>query len=159
MIDDSTEATTAEICLLSGYVKSRLGQLESVGIIKRNGKDCWPLAATMRALVEHARARSAAYSEAKGRMEEARAKALELRVQREEGKVAPVQAWYDALVTIIGKIVTGLDALAPRWSRDVAERKRVDDLICELRTNVADWLEEEAKGLEDAARKSARQRL
>ena len=61
MIDDSTEVTTAEICLLCDLVKSRLGH-EASGIIRRAGKDRWPLAATMRALFGDARARSAAYS-------------------------------------------------------------------------------------------------
>lgn len=82
MIDDSTEVTTAEICLLCDLVKSRLGQLEASGIIRRAGKDRWPLAATMRALFGDARARSAAYSEAKGRIEVARARALELKARR-----------------------------------------------------------------------------
>lgn len=159
MIDESAEATTAEICLLSGYVKSRLGQLEAVGIIRRTAKDCWPLAATMRALVEHARTRSEAYSEAKGRMEIARAKALELKLAREEGRLAPLQEWYDALNIIVGKILTALIGLPNRYTRDLGERRRLEDLINDLRTDVADWCKAEGERLEEVARKSARQRL
>lgn len=159
MIDINTEVSTTELCALADLSKQRISQLEGAGIIRRNAKDTWPLQATMRALFTDARARSAAHSEAKGRMEIARAKALELKVAREEGKVAPLQEWFDSLTTIIGKVVVALDAFAPRLSRNVEERRRVDDLIRELRTNVADWLAAEATRLEEVAKKSARQRL
>jgi hypothetical protein len=159
MIDENVEVSAAEICLLSGYVKSRLGQLESIGIIKRSRKDCWPLAATMRALIEHARARSAAYSEAKGRIEVARAKALELRIAREEGKLAPLDEWHDAMTVVTGKLLVGMDGPVHRYTRDLTERRKLDGLVAELRNNVANWLVEEGDRLEEEARKSARRRL
>ena len=159
MINETTEVSTSEICALAGLSKQRLSQLASAGIIHQNAKDCWPLAATMRALFADARSRSAAHSEAKGRMEVARAKALELKVAREEGKVAPLQDWRDALVTIIGKVVAALVALPHRYTRDLGERARLESLVDELRTEVSNWLEEEASRLEEAGRRSARQRL
>jgi hypothetical protein len=113
----------------------------------------------MRALVEHARARSAAYSEAKGRIEIARAKALELKVAREEGKVAPLDEWHAAVTVIMGKLLAAMDGLVRRYTREVAERRKLDGMVTELRNNVADWLDEEGDRLEGEARKSARRRL
>jgi phage terminase Nu1 subunit (DNA packaging protein) len=159
MIDDKTEATTAQICALADLSKQRLSQLEGAGIIRRAGKDRWPLVATMRALFIDARARSAAHSEAKGRMELARAKALELKLAREEGKVAPLQEWNDAMVIVTGNVLTGLNAIPPRFTRDLAERRRLEGLINEMRTDVSQWLLDEADRLEEEARKSARRRL
>jgi hypothetical protein len=159
MIDDTTTATTNEICKLAAITKQYLGRLEGVGIVRRSGRDQWPLVVTLNVLFQQARARSEAQSEAKIRIETARAKALELKVAREEGKLAPLDEWYAASDIVTAKILEGLDAMAPRLSRDVAERKRVDSLIRELRSNVADWLVAEGTRLEAEARKSARRRL
>jgi phage terminase Nu1 subunit (DNA packaging protein) len=158
MIDDTTQISTAELCALCDLTKGRLSQLESAGVIQRSEKNSWPLIATTRALFADARSRSAAHSEAKGRMEEARAKALELKLSREEGKVAPVEDFYAAVTMIIGKITAALVALPARFTRDLLERQRLEALINELRTNVADWIQQESSRLEEAGRKSARQR-
>jgi hypothetical protein len=64
MIDDQTTAMTNEICKLAAITKQHLGRLEAQGIVRRTGRDQWPLIATVNALFDDARARSAARSEA-----------------------------------------------------------------------------------------------
>ena len=156
-VDQTTECTTAELRAIVDLTPGRLSQLESAGLIKRLDKDRWPLVA--RALLTEARARTAGLSEARVRLENARAKAMELRTAREAGELAPLQEWYDGMSMITGKIVAALVGLPARFTRDIGERQRLETEINRIRTDVADWLEAEGARLEEAARKSARRRV
>jgi hypothetical protein len=157
-IDQTTECTTAELRAIVDLTPGRLSQLESAGVIKRLDKDRWPLVATVRALLTEARARTVGLSEARVRLEHARAKAMELRTAREAGELAPTQEWFDGMKLVTGKIVAALVGLPARYTRDLGERSRLDGMISQLRTDVADWIEAEAASLEEAAKKSARRR-
>jgi hypothetical protein len=87
MIDDVTTAMTNEICKLAAITKQHLGRLEGNGIVRRSGRDQWPLVATLNALFADARARSAAHSDARARYEQARAQPIELRTKREAAQL------------------------------------------------------------------------
>ena len=55
-------------------------------------------------------------------------------------------------------VVAALVGLPARYTRDLGERLRLENMISQLRTDVADWIEAEAASLEEAAKKSARRR-
>ena len=158
MIDDATEATTAEICMLSDLSKQRLGQLEAGGIIKRAGKDRWPLIATVRALFADARARSSAHSDARARYEVARAIALEMKTQREAGDLVPTAAVENYTKMAFGRIRVEHSSLPARYTRNVEERQRLERLLDEADTRTADYLEEQGDALWGEAQKAARRR-
>ncbi len=125
----------------------------------RTAKDTWPLD-TVTKIVTHLRdkVRRGSKSAAENRLVEAKAKALEQRTAREAGLLAPVTEWRDAMSLVVGRIVAGLVQLPPRFTRDIGERRRLETEINQLRTDAADWMESEAAGLEEAARKAARRR-
>jgi hypothetical protein len=83
---------------------------------------------------------------------------MELRTRREAGELAPISEWYDALMIVTGKMVSAMIALPPRFTGDLGERQRLETMINELRTDVADWSEAEGTRLEEIARKSGRRR-
>jgi hypothetical protein len=128
MIDEKTTATTAEICLLAGFTKQRLGQLESQGVVTRDARDQWLLAATMKALLSDARERSDAHSAAKTKLEQLKAASLELRLKKECHELvyrSELQQANDALVFSV------LNRLAPLpakiGGRDLTLRRRVEE--------------------------------
>jgi hypothetical protein len=114
--------------------------------------------ATVQALLAETRARSAELNEARLQLEKAKAKALKLRTAREAGELAPLSEWRDAITIVTGKMVAALVGLPARFTRDIAERARLEGVIGALRSDVSNWLEAEAARLEQAARKSARRR-
>jgi hypothetical protein len=83
---------------------------------------------------------------------------MELRTAREAGELAPTQEWLDGMKLVTGKIVAALVGLPARYTRDLGERSRLEGMISQLRTDVADWIEAEAASLEEAAKKAARRR-
>jgi hypothetical protein len=50
MITDKTCVTTCEIVALAGFSVQHLGRLEREGVVRRVGKNRWPLIATIKTL-------------------------------------------------------------------------------------------------------------
>ena len=51
------------------------------------------------------------------------------------------------MTIVTGKVIAGLVAIPPRFTRDLAERRRLDGLINEMRDDVSKWLIAEVTGL------------
>jgi hypothetical protein len=154
-----TTITTQELCQATGYSAPAIVDFEKTGIVAREAKDTWPID-TVTKIVTHLRekVRRGPKSDAENRLIAAKAQALELRARRELSELAPVAEWLDGMKMITGKIVAALVGLPPRFTRDLAERARLENMINELRTDVANWIETEAANLEEAAKKSTKRR-
>jgi hypothetical protein len=114
MIDDQTTATTAEICLLAGFSKQRLGKLEDAGIVKRTSKDQWPLAATMQELLKDARERSDAHGAARAKLDSLRAQREGLKLQRECNDLVRLSEFKTAIDAVAFCVLKHLDPLPSR---------------------------------------------
>jgi hypothetical protein len=161
MLSAKTIATTGEILALTGFTAPRLTQLESDGVIARSGRNEWPLIATVAAIVKYLRDenRRGRQSEAANKLASAKAKALELRIERERASLAPVREFIEGWKFVANAIVVELVGLPPRLSpHDRDGRRRAEVLINEMRTRVADVIESETARLEEAAVKSAKRR-
>lgn len=68
----------------------------------------------------------------------ARAREIELRTAKSERELVPAEE-ADALVQmIVGQITAKLQGLPARYTRDVTERNRLETLVDDIRTEVAD---------------------
>ena len=153
MIDDQTTATTAEICLLAGFTKQHLGRLEAGGIVKRAGRDQWPLVLTMRAILADARQRSAAYSEAKINLDKLRAAREELKLKKECHEVVYRREFEQGIDGIAYVVLKHLSPLPARLGgRNLAERKRVDAELRLAQQAMSDELAEMAKKMEETGK-------
>ena len=84
--------TTQELIALTGYSAPALVDLERAGVVGRQEKDTW-LIGTVGKIVAHLRERTRrSKSAAEERLADAKARALELRVQREAGALVPTAA-------------------------------------------------------------------
>ena len=147
MIDDSTAATSAEVCALAGFTKQRLGALERDGIVQRNGRDSWPLVTTIRKIFEDMRAKRNEASAADARWRNARARDQEIKTAQRLGKLVDVDEIYFAMETLAGLVRSEHVSLAARCTRDLALRRAIDLEVNAMDTRIADKLEALAKRL------------
>jgi hypothetical protein len=130
MIDEQTTASTNEICLMAGFTKQRLGQLESQGVVTHAGRDAWPLAATMRSLLSDARARSDAHSASRARLDDLRAAREKLKLMKESGEVCYMHEFMEAGDQLVYVVQNRLAPVPGQvGGRDLTLRKLVEDKL------------------------------
>ena len=153
MIGDQTTVTTAEICLLAGFSKQHLGKLEAGGIVKRAGRDQWPLVLTMRAIFADARERSAAYSEAKIHLDKLRAAREELKLKKECHEVVYRREFEEGIDGVAYVVLKHLSPLPARLGgRNLAERKRIDAELRLAQTAMCDELKAMAEKMAETGK-------
>jgi hypothetical protein len=148
MIDDTTTATTNEICRLSAITKQHLGRLEANGIVRRSGRDQWPLVATMNSLLTDARQRSDAHSASRARLDDLRASREKLRLMKECREVVYVKEFDEFSLAVYGAHVTHYGPLAARiGGRDLAVRQRAEKELMAAQQGLSDELKRLGDGI------------
>jgi hypothetical protein len=144
----NSKISTAELIALTAFTRPYLYQLESAGVIRRDGRDTWPQAA-ITAIVTHLRHenRRGRRSEASDKLASVRAAQLEQRIKREANELIPMTEVVEVLKAICGGIVARLTGLPSRFSRDLNERSRLEAMLNGIRVEIADLLESEAERL------------
>jgi phage terminase Nu1 subunit (DNA packaging protein) len=158
MISAETTATTAEICALVCISKQRLGALEREGVIRRSGPNCWPLVETVGKLFSHARAQRTEIGASRARFEAARAKAQELKNERETGDLSPTWLCANFGKVLFGRIRAEHVALPSVFTRDLAERDRLAKAVDAMDHRLCDFIEQEEDELWREAEKLGRRR-
>jgi hypothetical protein len=148
VIDDATVANTNEICKLAAITKQHLGRLEQQGIVRRSGRDEWPLVATMNSLLVDARQRSSEYSEAKAKLEQLKIERERLRLAKEAKEVVPAGDLEALLMFFTGQLLPflgGFPALV--GGQDLTIRRRAEKVVFDGQTRMAAACEAEANRL------------
>src|SRR4051794_38141199 len=127
----NTTVSTAEICELTGFTKQYLHALENDAVVSRVGRDLWLLAPTIRSLITHLRSenRRGQRGVANARLADMKAKALEVRLQRETNDLVPYEQVQEALDLIFGTLVTRLMTVPARCTRDLVLRRIIETEI------------------------------
>jgi hypothetical protein len=94
--DDSTLASTAQICELANFSRQRLNALQAEGIVRPTGRGEWPLVATLNALFEHLRTQRNAVSDTRREWERVKVERERLRIDRERHEVVDRSEFDDA---------------------------------------------------------------
>jgi hypothetical protein len=148
-IDDATTASTAELCLLLGCTKGHIAHLARDGVIAQTDRNEWPLAKTVRAIVEHMKAQRSAISESRARWEAARAKREEQRAEREANRAQRKRdeefdlAWKTCWHILVSKLV----AVPARCSRDAVVRATIERELDAARNEVCNEFERQSEAL------------
>ncbi|MHB2166080.1 hypothetical protein [Alsobacter sp. R-9] len=139
---------SGDLAKLLGVTPRYIQKLAADGVlpppVSRNQYDT---AASVTAFVEHLRreAREVTKTAAASRVADARAREIELRVAKAEGRVCDVEEAFGAVDAIAGKLVEGLGALPARIARhDFALRARVEDECRRLSNEIADEAQRQA---------------
>jgi phage terminase Nu1 subunit (DNA packaging protein) len=153
MIDEQTTATTTEICLLAGFTKQRLGKLESQGIVTRLGRDQWPLATTMRALLSDARERSEAHSAARAELDKLRTAREQLKLKKECSEVVYLHEFQTAIDAVAFSVLQRLAPLASRIGKqDLALRRLVEGEVRAAQALMSSDMKAQADALENTGK-------
>ena len=156
MISENTEITTRELCELVDLTKGRISHLQSAGVIKPVGRDCWRLIETVRALVNEARERTRiAASPERARWEAARAQREEMKAKQLVGELCRTKDFDDAWVEVIGYMVAGITAIPARCTRDRVLRRTIEAQLDAWRVDVANYFQRRADELEGKGGKAA----
>ncbi len=146
-----TSLTTSELRQVTGLSKPGLVDLEQRGINRRAAKDTWLIPDTLVRLVGHFRDRGAHRSAADEQWRLARAQGQELRNQERLGQLAPTSYLEEILDDCMGRLRSEFAALPAMHGRDLAERRRLDDLLRSCLERLADHFVKKADDLKRRA--------
>lgn len=140
-----------DLAILFGVSKHRILQLVDEGVIVRAERNQYPLAENVKAMIRHAgrNRQRGSKDQAQARHTELKARETELRVQEREGQLIErdlVDGWMADLVGAFRGELTGLPV---RYTRDLAERRRLEDEVNGILRRVADRLRASGEALRD----------
>lgn len=137
------EADAATIGEILGLTSRRITQLAADGAIKRSTRGKYPVAAAITAYLTLQSTPSAA----RERLMEARARSIELQNAEREHKLIDTEEAISACDEIVGIFRAELDGLPARLTRDLDERKIVQEAVDAIGHRAADRLEQRAAEL------------
>lgn len=139
---DDFRVSVADAARMAGRSPRWLRGLIAAGTIKASGRGAVRLADLLSGLVAHgdAMAKNAAQTTSLGRVQDARAKEVELRVAMQMRELIPMGEAALAMTLICGALNEELSGLPARITRDLTLRKKVDDEIYAARMRIASTL-------------------
>ena len=149
--------TATELAEHLDCARSYLDKLESSGVIHREPGGGFNLAASRVGFIRHLRRERT--TTAKGAEEAAFLKAkrvaLEVRTEERLGKLVPVELLNEMIDSITGMYRIELSALPASLTRDVRERRRLEDLIRKMLHRIANEAARRAGNVAESGRTEA----
>jgi hypothetical protein len=145
-----TEITSAELQQLSGYAKASITELEQAGVIKRLGKNSWPLGAVTQ-LIYHLRERGRrSADDDRTRFEKSRADRERLKLMKECGEVCRTAEFDEFGLAVYAAHVRHYGPLAARiGGRDLALRKIAEKELGIAQQGLSDELKRLGEALKE----------
>jgi hypothetical protein len=116
----------------------RLQQLTAQGWIKKESRGQYTVVAVVHGYLAFRddEERNAAKTAADSRVRDARAREMELRIAREEKELIPTVEALTFLQAVVGMLISRLIGLPAQITRDRDERRRIEAIIDDIRTDV-----------------------
>jgi hypothetical protein len=129
----------------------RIRQLARMGYCPKPVKGMIPLVGLVKGVLRFYRdeERTRSKSAADGRVRDARAREIELRIAKEEGELVPVADAIGVMDEYATAVITAIKNLPTRYSRNMADRARLQPLVDEVLTFVADKMKGAAQEVRD----------
>jgi len=131
---------TEQAASLIGVTVRRLQQLIQEGTIRRDGNGKLTVSAVVQGRladkdreIEQIRLKAADND-----VRRAKARLLEMNLSEKQRELVPRDEAEEFVQLLIGEVVSRLQGLPARYTRDVSERRRLEDLISNIRGEVAD---------------------
>lgn len=144
---DFTAISASDLGNILGISERRVRQLAAEGKIPAPTRGKFDGPACVRAVLAAARADrpESALEKARARAIDARARSQEIKIAREEHELIPFDAAMDAFELFSGAVNTAFVTLPARFTRNLEDREKLDDLIFTVRTELSEKLAELAK--------------
>jgi phage terminase Nu1 subunit (DNA packaging protein) len=139
--------STIELQSLTGLSKSGVTKFEQQGVIKRLAVNEWPMLDTLVALVTHLRERRPVVSTERQNFERARAQREQMKAELLSGTLCRTSDFGESIDDVFGFLIPRLDALPSRVTRDLELRKKWNEEIRMLRTEVSEYCRKRANEL------------
>lgn len=123
--------TTAQVAELFEITAERVRQLVKSGHIEKRAKDQVPLVSAVRGYIRFLKddERRSSKSAAASRVQDARAREIELKTAEREGSLMDVEEVRAVVAEWGGVIRTGLNSIPARLSRDMTFRRKIETEI------------------------------
>lgn len=120
--------TTAQAAALLELSPARIGQLIKSGHIEKRGKDQVPLVSAVRGYIRFLKdeERRANKSAAASRVQDARARDIELKIAEKESRLIDMVEHLDLFAEAFGIVKTGLAGVPMRATRDQDLRRKIE---------------------------------
>jgi hypothetical protein len=125
------------------------------GTLIVDGKNTWALPESLVKLVAHLRDRHAHRSASDEAWREARAAAVEIRNRQRLAELVPTCFLGQILDDCLGRLRTDFSGLPAMFTRNLVERRRLDDLLRDCLTRLADHFERKGAELREGAIRAA----
>ena len=125
---------------------ARVGQIEKMEYIKKVGRNRWNLVNLVQGYINFLRDEDRRSSKSAGasRIQSIKADQLEMDIAAKRRELVAIDDVRLVLDGAAGLMRTEMMAVPARFTRDIAERKRLDTLMAEAMNTVADGMDEKA---------------
>jgi len=130
--------------------KARIGQLEKMEYFQKIAKNRWNLAAVVQGYIKFLKDEERRSSKSAGasRIQSIRGDRLEMEMAEKRRQLVPVEDVRVVLDSAAGLMRSEMMAVPARFTRDVADRKRLDGIIATAMNKVADGMDEKAAAIQ-----------
>lgn len=146
---DFSEISASDLGNILGISERRVRQLAAEGKIPKPARGKFDGPACVRAVLEAARADrpESALEKARARAIDARARAQEIKIAREERELISMEEAMAAIEEVTAAFVVGIESLPTRLTRNMQIRAELEEMIFNVREEVADKIGKRAENL------------
>jgi len=141
--------TTTQAAKLLMVSEAWIGKLHKMEYVPKAGRGKWNLVAVVQGYIRFLKDedRRSSKSASHSRMTDIKAERLEMQMKAERRELVPFDDTRLVLDTAAGLMQSTLMAVPAKFTRDIAERRRLEALIVEALGTVADGIEKKADAL------------
>lgn len=141
------EVSTADLAEILNVTERRIQQLATSGVLRRQDHGTWILPESVQAFLAYRLRSAAGKTKAKSGTVDEQIKLVKLRREQmrlaaDERELVPVAEALAAASEVAGAVAFRMNAVAPAFTRDLAEQERLQKIIDDGLRSVADRLEE-----------------
>lgn len=153
---DRIVCSTSQIAALFGLTAERVRQLAAAGHFERSGRGRIAVMQAVQGYLKFLRdeARVGSKSAATSRVQDARAREIDLKIAERDGRLIDVVEHRDLFAECFGIIKTGLDGTPARLTRDQTFRRKIETEIDDVLRRAADRFEQAAANAAPAGQHS-----
>lgn len=147
--DDPGVITTAQAAKLLGVSEMWIGKLHKMEYVPKVGRGKWSLVAVVQGYIRFLKDedRRSSKSASHSRMTDIKAERLEMQMRAERRELVPLDDTRLVLDTAAGLMQSSLMAVPAKYTRDVAERRRLEGLIADALGDIAKGIDKKADAL------------
>lgn len=147
--DAAGQITTAQAAKLLMVSEAWIGKLHKMEYVPKAARGKWNLVAVVQGYIRFLKDedRRSSKSASHSRMTDIKAERLEMQMKAERRELVPFEDTRLVLDTAAGLMQSSLMAIPAKFTRDIAERRRLEGMIAQALNDIADGMEKKAEAL------------